>query len=132
MILNGPRNGSAALGVMQGGVEIPAAEMEHVQHAQKPGLAEDVAVFFGNRKASIQCHARRIALSEHVHRGDSQARLKMHLLGPTASCIVEGENGSLGPAMTFREQRHRQKNRGGSGGKSKSARSVSSMLISRA
>ncbi len=42
----------------------------------------------------------------------------MHLLGPAASCIVEREDRLLRPAMTFSKQRHRQKNRRGSGGKS--------------
>ncbi len=40
----------------------------------------------------------------------------MHLLDPPASGIVESENGSLRPAMTFGQQRHRQKNRRGGGG----------------
>src|ERR1700730_16584194 len=42
----------------------------------------------------------------------------MHLLGPTGSRIVDSENRLLRPAMTFSKQRHRQKNRRGSGSKS--------------
>ena len=42
----------------------------------------------------------------------------MHLLEPAASGIVESEKRPLRPAMTFRQQRHRQKNGRGGDGKS--------------
>jgi hypothetical protein len=40
-----------------------------------------------------------------------RARLEMHLLGRAAGRIAENEDCSLRPAMTFREQGHRQEDR---------------------
>src|ERR1700733_5560734 len=51
-IINAPGKGSAALGVTQCGFEIPAAEVEHVQHAEQSRLVEYVAALFGYRHAS--------------------------------------------------------------------------------
>ena len=117
-IVNAPGKGSAVLCVTQCGVEIPAAEVEHVQHAEQSGLVEDVAALFGDRQASVEGNARRIAFSMHLHRRNSEPRLKMHLLECSVGGLVKGENGPLRPAMTFRKQGHRQKDRNGSGCKS--------------
>ena len=117
-IINAVCEGSAALCVMQGGFEIPAAEMKHVQHAEQCRLVEDVAAFFGDGQASVQGQTCRIAFSLHLHRRNSYSRLKMHLLGSSASGIVEREYCPLRPPVTFRKQRHRQENRHGGSGKS--------------
>ena len=117
-ILHRSGDGGTAPCVVQGGFEIPDAQVEHIQRTQQPQLVEGVATFLGDREASVQRHTRRIATSAHEHQRHSQGRLKMHLLEPAASGIVESEKRPLRPAMTFRQQRHRQKNRRGGGGKS--------------
>src|ERR1700716_3040251 len=49
----------------------------------------------------------------------------MHLLGTASIGIVKCENGALRPAMTFRQQRHRPKDRCGCGSKSSTDFAVS-------
>ena len=79
-----------------------------MQHAEQSRLVEDVAALFGDRQASVEGHARRIAFSMHLHRRNSEPRLKMHLLECSVSSLIKGENGPLRPAMTFSKQGHRQ------------------------
>ena len=52
---------------VQGGFEIAAAEVEHVQHAEEPGLVEVVAALFRDRHTSVQGDMRRIAFAMHLH-----------------------------------------------------------------
>ena len=89
-ILDGSVNSPAELCIMQRGFEIAVADVEHRQHAEQPDLVEDVTACFGNRQASAQGHTRRIALSMNLHRRNPQARLEIHLLGPTASWHRQG------------------------------------------
>ena len=117
-IIDAPGKRSAALGVTQCSLEITAAEVKHVQHAKQSRLVEYVAALFGDRQASVQGDARRVAFSVHLHGRNSEPRLKMHLLGRSVSSLIQGENGALRPAMTFSKQGHRQEDRSRGGGKS--------------
>src|SRR5258708_15313046 len=117
-ILDGPRNGGAALCVRESCSEISDAVVEHVQQAKQLQLVDGIAAFFGDGKASAYGDTRRLAFPAGEDQRQSQRGLKMHLLGPAASRIVESEDRLLRPAMTFSKQRHRQKNRRGSGSKS--------------
>ena len=54
----------------------------------------------------------------HLHGGNAEARLQVHLLGSAAHALVESEDRALRPAMAFGEQGHCQEDRGGSRGKS--------------
>src|SRR5258708_5440766 len=117
-ILDGPGNGGAALCVRESGSEISDAVVEHVQQAKQLHLVAGIAAFFRDSKASAHGDTRRLAFPAGEDQRQSQRDLKMHLLGPAASRIVEREDRLLRPAMTFSKQRHRQKNRRGIRGKS--------------
>ena len=80
---------------MQRGFEIAIADFEHRQHSEQPDLVEDVTACLGNRQASAQGQTRSIALSMNLHRRNPQARLEIHLLGPTAIGIFKGKYCSL-------------------------------------
>ena len=117
-IFRGTINGPAELCIVQRGFEMTVADLEHRQHAQQPHLVEDVAACLGDRQASAQGRARRLALPAHLHRRNAEARLEMHLLGPAASGIIESADRSLRPAVAFREQGLCQEDRCGGGGES--------------
>ena len=61
---------------------------------------------------------RGVATSAHEHQRHAQIRLKTHFVESAASGVVESAKRPLRPAMTLRQQRHRQKNRRGGDGKS--------------
>src|SRR5215470_6176150 len=65
----------------------------------------------GNRKAPFKSRLRCLAVRAREDQRHSQAGLKTHFLDATACGLVERKNRPLGPAMTFRKQRHGQKNR---------------------
>src|SRR5262245_55718378 len=48
----------------------------------------------------------------------------MHLRGPAAACLIEGQYSPLRPAMAFREQGHGQEYRCGSRGQSDANRRI--------
>src|ERR1700722_8630669 len=113
-----------SLPVVQGGLEVSDAEVEHMQWAEKLHLAAGTVVFLGNRQASFQGGTRRLAHAMREDQRQSQGRLKLHLLAPTAKGIVEREKRPLRPAMTFSHQGHRQKSRRGGGGQTNADRYV--------
>src|SRR5258708_13506301 len=109
-ILDGPGNGGAALCVRESGSEISDAVVEHVQQAKQLQLVGGIAAFFGDGKASAYGDTRRLAFPAGEDQRQSQRGLKMHLLGPAASRIVDTHGTFLRPATTFSKHRHPQKN----------------------
>ena len=106
----------AAPCVVQGCLEASGAQMEHIERTEQPQLIEGVAAFLRDREASVQRLARRVLSSAREHQGYAEGRQKAHFLEPAARSIVESMTRPLRPAMTFCQQRHRQKNgRGGHG-----------------
>src|SRR6201999_570745 len=89
-----------------------------MQWAQQQHLTMSVVMFFGDREASFKGRPRCFTMRAREHQGRSQAGLKAHLLDTAAHGIVKIKNCPLGPAVTFRKERHRQKHRYSSGGKS--------------
>jgi hypothetical protein len=91
--------------------------MEVAFHVEYSGLMGRVTVFFGNSQASFQSLTYGAAFSIHLRGRESKGRLEMHLVETAGRRLIENEDGTLRPAVTFRKQRHRQKHLYRSGGK---------------
>jgi hypothetical protein len=60
-------------------------------------------MLFGNREASLEGRLCDLTVRTREDQRHSQAGLKTHLLDAAARGVVESENCSLGPALTFRK-----------------------------
>src|SRR4029453_7931989 len=89
--------------------------MKTLQLANEAKLLDWIAKFLRELQTSREGGMRLLTAPHCVHRGNTEARLQMHLLGPAAGGSLQGEERSLRPAMTFWKQGHRQEDgRGGS------------------
>ena len=94
-------NRSSAPCVVQRELEFSVARKEHRQRTKHSNLAEDVAACFSNCQASVQSRTRRVAWPIHVHRRNSEVRLKLHLLRSTTGRIAERDDCALRPPIAF-------------------------------
>ena len=70
-------------------------------------MVDWIVKLFGELRPSHKGYTERFGCSGGLHRRNFETRRLMRLLRSTASCIVECEHRSLGPAMAFGKQRHR-------------------------
>src|SRR5262245_58807478 len=82
--------------------------MKTMQLANKAKLFDWIANLLCELETSCERSMSLLTASDCVHRGNSEACLQTHLLGATASGVVQRAQRPLRPAMTFRKQRHRQ------------------------
>jgi hypothetical protein len=112
------RDGLASLGDCEHPIEITRPSIKTVQLANEAKLFDWIAKLLRELQTSREGGMRLLTAPHRVHRGNSEARLQMHLLGTAATGVVQCEQRSLRPAMTFRKQRHRQEDGRGSGSES--------------